>query len=498
LKTFYDVLGVAESATHQDITRAYRKAAMKWHPDRNHGNEVEANARFKELADAREVLTDPKSRAEYDKSLPTRLQDHALAEQAEVLSQQAQMERWIAIAASVAKLGLSRDTVVGSLVSKGCAADVAALLADQAIASRGDNTKQRAGINDQNSVVGKSKIAKWVVLACGTLAVLAGLYFAVPWSELTGSEPSATGASVSSQQLPNSLAGRSSADWSDALPREVTGFSEKSGWGHIKYSSLPDGPEFDSLRQRLGSPFDLKLLQMVPMSGQGELLLFASTPPDFGCHECRPILSAMLLRGNATDGYQVLIPLRAISIAGSFGKLSLQDDRRASILAVGPGRDGFVFKDADSSQGTVTEWKNLFAIEGEKIRPLGSYPVHSDSIGNGSCEEPRPTPCALKDTRVQFSRDVGPGGFFDIRASETEVDPPEQRGAHIARQYVLRFDGHSYVRVSESHESPGASGVASASGAAAASDPAAGVASKSASTSSSASTNTLQAASTAR
>lgn len=66
-RDFYEVLGVARSATADDIKKAYRKLAMKYHPDRNQGDKAaEAEAKFKEVKEAYEMLSDPQKKAAYD------------------------------------------------------------------------------------------------------------------------------------------------------------------------------------------------------------------------------------------------------------------------------------------------------------------------------------------------------------------------------------------------------------------------------------------------
>ncbi len=62
---FYTVLGVDRSASSEDIKKAYRKLALKYHPDRN-PNDKEAEEKFKELSTAYEVLSDPEKRRRYD------------------------------------------------------------------------------------------------------------------------------------------------------------------------------------------------------------------------------------------------------------------------------------------------------------------------------------------------------------------------------------------------------------------------------------------------
>ncbi|XP_077365518.1 dnaJ homolog subfamily B member 6b isoform X2 [Festucalex cinctus] len=64
---YYQVLGVHKNATQADIKKAYRKLALKWHPDKNPENKEEAEKRFKELSEAYEVLSDEDKRTVYDK-----------------------------------------------------------------------------------------------------------------------------------------------------------------------------------------------------------------------------------------------------------------------------------------------------------------------------------------------------------------------------------------------------------------------------------------------
>lgn len=66
-RDYYEVLGVAKNASEEDIKKAYRKLAMKYHPDRNQGDKAkEAEEKFKEAKEAYEMLSDPKKRAAYD------------------------------------------------------------------------------------------------------------------------------------------------------------------------------------------------------------------------------------------------------------------------------------------------------------------------------------------------------------------------------------------------------------------------------------------------
>ena len=65
-KDFYEVLGVTRTASVEEIKSSYRKAALKWHPDRNPENKEEAEVKFRECTEAYSVLSDQQKREVYD------------------------------------------------------------------------------------------------------------------------------------------------------------------------------------------------------------------------------------------------------------------------------------------------------------------------------------------------------------------------------------------------------------------------------------------------
>src|SRR5207245_8941894 len=66
-RDYYEVLGVSRSASEDDVKKAYRKLALRYHPDRNPEDHHEAEERFKEISEAYQVLSDPERRSLYDR-----------------------------------------------------------------------------------------------------------------------------------------------------------------------------------------------------------------------------------------------------------------------------------------------------------------------------------------------------------------------------------------------------------------------------------------------
>ena len=74
-KDYYSILGVARGAPESQIKRAYRKLALKYHPDKNPGDD-KAKSKFEELSNAYEVLTDEEKRQIYDRHGEEGLKQH--------------------------------------------------------------------------------------------------------------------------------------------------------------------------------------------------------------------------------------------------------------------------------------------------------------------------------------------------------------------------------------------------------------------------------------
>ncbi|BAN24774.1 J domain-containing protein [Caballeronia insecticola] len=145
MATLYQTLGVDEHATEEEIKRAYRKAAMRCHPDRNAGNEDAARAKFQELKEAYAILSDPAQREVYDRIFAEEMQrwearvrqEEAEREAREAKEREAREALYaerVSLAMRFASQGHNRDVVFGVLLGAQCDEATARQIADSAIA----------------------------------------------------------------------------------------------------------------------------------------------------------------------------------------------------------------------------------------------------------------------------------------------------------------------------------------------------------------------------
>jgi curved DNA-binding protein CbpA len=145
MATLYETLGVSDHATDDEIKRAYRKAAMRSHPDRNVGNEKAAHAKFQEIKEAYAILSDPAQREVYDRIFAEEMERHAERLKKEEAEREARETREreareaiyrerVSMAMRYASLGHNRDVVFGVLLGQDCDDATARQIADSVVA----------------------------------------------------------------------------------------------------------------------------------------------------------------------------------------------------------------------------------------------------------------------------------------------------------------------------------------------------------------------------
>ncbi|VXC87214.1 Heat shock protein DnaJ domain protein [Burkholderia sp. 8Y] len=134
MATLYETLGVDEHATEDEIKRAYRKAAMRCHPDRNAGNEDAARARFQEVKEAYAILSDPAQREVYDRTFAEEIARWEARMREEEAEREALYAKRVSLAMRFAAQGHNRDVVFGVLLGQDCDEETARRIAESVVA----------------------------------------------------------------------------------------------------------------------------------------------------------------------------------------------------------------------------------------------------------------------------------------------------------------------------------------------------------------------------
>lgn len=161
MATLYDTLGVRDDATRDEIKAAYRKAVMKWHPDRNAGREDAARAAFLEIKEAYAILSDPLQRKVYDAVYANEMRrwDHARKREARVRAQreaqaqaaaEAAYAEHVKVAMRFADEGYQRDVLFGVLLGRECDAQIASRIAHSVWALH-ESRKAQTPVNGANA-----------------------------------------------------------------------------------------------------------------------------------------------------------------------------------------------------------------------------------------------------------------------------------------------------------------------------------------------------------
>jgi len=184
-RSLYDVLGVAQTATSEEIKGAYRRKAMKWHPDRNPNNRAEAEERFKELGYAYQVLSDPQQRAGYDKYCASQQADAGQQRQEESAfnagmsdADAAKMffEQMLDLAFELARRGFDEAKIRKMLLALDCPESVVKAVLELVSRNSGQDGNQQKQQSDSPQTLGAIEKASWKDIAPYYAAVISGVY----------------------------------------------------------------------------------------------------------------------------------------------------------------------------------------------------------------------------------------------------------------------------------------------------------------------------------
>lgn len=217
MMNYYEILGVSADATDQQIKEAYRREAMRWHPDRHEGAAAKAHAdkKFKELALAYRTLRDPAAREAYDREVEQKLREEYNArqrqqgEQQKEWAQQAQnrhdfadteppsqeeamssdyanqifFEQMLDLAFELSGRGFPEFNIVKALVALGCPESLAKTVASVAIQRGGDSGAAKTTGPRTVAAISNVDDAEWGALEPYFTAIIIGNAPQSPLSE---------------------------------------------------------------------------------------------------------------------------------------------------------------------------------------------------------------------------------------------------------------------------------------------------------------------------
>jgi len=161
MTTLYETLDIPAHATGEEIKRAYRRAAMRWHPDRNVGQESAARAAFLDIQSAYAILSSPAQRQVYDSVFAVEMERREAQRQREECekvereaaaraAEAAAYTNMVALAMRFANQDYNRDVILGVLLGSDCGIELAQRIADSALALHASRQSDAAPVESAN------------------------------------------------------------------------------------------------------------------------------------------------------------------------------------------------------------------------------------------------------------------------------------------------------------------------------------------------------------
>ena len=157
MTTLYETLDIPAHATSEEIKLAYRRAAMRWHPDRNVGQENVARAAFLDIQSAYAILSSPGQRQVYDSVFTVEMERREAQRQREEheevereaaarAAEAAAYTNMVALAMRFANQDYNRDVILGVLLGRDCGIELAQRIADSALALHASRQSDAASV----------------------------------------------------------------------------------------------------------------------------------------------------------------------------------------------------------------------------------------------------------------------------------------------------------------------------------------------------------------
>lgn len=194
----YDILSISSTASFEDVKSAYRRAAMRWHPDRHVENVPEAEFRFKEISHAYEVLSNPVQRKIYDERLRETQENEQRQQKMNADAYVAFVNSMSNLAASMVRGGSNQAEILVTMLSKGCPEWVAAKISQESVAQFTRNSPSGEGHFNQLNHAHEVNYFSRIELIAAIIVILLMIF-----ASLSGGKPieTITDGTISSTEL---------------------------------------------------------------------------------------------------------------------------------------------------------------------------------------------------------------------------------------------------------------------------------------------------------